>query len=911
MKKSRIILCGILALLLTSINCLATNYYLSSSTGNDGMNSGKSASSPWKSLDKLKTVLPFIQAGDSVLFKCNDTFDGQLILSRSGNAPKSIYFGSYGSGKKPVISGTAAVSNWVQTANNIWEAAFPGGGSKATNFFINGIPQQIGRWPNATDPNKGYLSYESHSGTNQITDNQLTSAINWTGAEAVVRRVRWILDRLTIRSHTGNTLLFTTNVGYEFIDGFGYFIQNDPKTLDQQGEWYYNGASKKFSLYSTSDPNQWITTAPKTDVLLKTDGLSYITVENLRFVGSGNQTVDISNSANLTFRNIEVDYSGVNAVNFFNSKNIVFESNLINHTNNNAFTQNGCKNFVIRNNTIKNTALIAGMGLGSDGQYNAVQLGGTNLLVENNRVDSVGYIGINFNGDTLTIRNNLISNYCMTKDDGGGLYTWGNGSFSHSRKLIGNIVMNAIGAPEGSAWPGVAAEGIYIDDRSANVEITGNTAFNCGNTGIFLHNANHITVRNNVSYNNGKQFWMMHDNIAPTYPITNCVVDSNVFVARDASQKVASMETIDNGIAKLGSFDYNYYCRPLDDKLPISISYVDGSIISESLSLQDWQARFSKDQHSGKSPIDVAPYRILTVKPLNLLYNPGFDSSMSYWTSWSNYGNGKIALAQGEGFSGNGLKASFTSPSGKTDGYLLVTSNSFNVTKGKVYRLKFMAKGSKAGVSIKLITRKNGSPYNEVANSENVALTTSYSPYEFYIDASLTEPNSRIDFEIREGQGEVWFDNLELVELDVEKTNPDDLIRFEYNAGNSDKLINVPQGFVDVKGNPVSGSLVLKPFKSVVLFKNLNTIIGELSIPAKQQIRMFPNPATNETTIKSTGQIHSVCIRNLNGQLINSYKKIDSEEFTIHDLPKAGLYLVQVETSGKTECKKLVIANYE
>ena len=50
-------------------------------------------------------------------------------------------------------------------------------------------------------------------------------------------------------------------------------------------------------------------------------------------------------------------------------------------------------------------------------------------------------------------------------------------------------------------------------------------------------------------------------------------------------------------------------------------------------------------------------------------------------------------------------------------------------------------------------------------------------------------------------------------------------------------------------------------------------------------------------------------MRNMNGQLLNSFLCNSGGEFTIHKLPKAGLYLVQVETSGKTDFKKLVVTN--
>ena len=899
----------IFILALSVSNVHATSYFLSSSSGNVLLNDGKSINSAWQSIEQLKTVLNLLLPGDSVFFKCNETFYGQINLNRSGNAPKNIYFGSYGTGKKPVIKGTATITTWTQTATNIWESASTDCGTKVTNFFINNIPQQIGRWPNVTDTNKGYLTLESHTGTNQITDNELTTAIDWTGAEAVVRRVRWILDRLTIKSHTGGTLLFTTKVSYEFMDGFGYFIQNDPKTLDQQGEWYYNPVSKKFSIYSKIDPNTLITTATQLDNLFKINGRNYITIENLQFNGSGKLTMDIDNCNKITIRNNEFNYSGENAIDLNASTNVLFESNLINHTNNNAFVQNGCKKFVMRNNVIKNTALIAGMGWGSDGQYNAVILGGTNLLVEYNTIDSVGYIGLNFNGDTLLIKNNVISNYCMTKDDGGGLYTWSPGTTNYSRKLIGNILMNAIGAPEGSGWSGVAAEGIYVDDRSSNVDIIGNSIYKCGNNGIYIHNANFINIKDNTVYDNGIQLRMSHDNIAPTFPITNSAIENNVFVSRDAGQLVASYETVDNGISAIGTFDYNYYCRPIDDQLVIKTSYVDATSFNDINTLASWRSMFGKDQHSGKSPIVVDEYKILGLKTLNFFLNSDFETNISNWYTTSQYNNGRITLAKGVGNPGNSLKASFNSASGQVRAYMVVRSNNIALTMGKGYRLKFSAKSSDPTISIKMIARQNGGSNEDVAKRENFTPGIAYSNFEFLIVPTRAEATARIEFEIPEFRGSIWFDNFEIVEAEVEKTNVDDFIRFEYNATKTDKSISISDNYVDVKGIPVSGNVVLKPFTSIILFKKLTTSIGIQHETIESTIQLIPNPAANYVRIKSNAAIISVCLHDMKGSVIKTYNGLGTTEFTIDNLPTTGLYIVDVKTQNRRESKKLFIQN--
>jgi len=534
-----------------------------------------------------------------------------------------------------------------------------------------------------------------------------------------------------------------------------------------------------------------------------------------------------------------------------------------------------------------------------------MKLGGTNLLVEYNTIDSVGYIGMDFTGDTITIKNNVISNYCMTKDDGGGLYTWNNDSINFSRKLIGNIVFNAIGAPEGTGGNQVAAEGIYIDDRSANVDIIGNSVYKCGNSGIYIHNANHLNIHGNNIYDNGIQLIMRHDNAARTYPITNSVVDSNVFVSRDINQLVASFETVDNEVSDFGTFDYNSYCRPFDDDLTIHAS---GLSKNETITFDGWRLNYQKDQHSTKSPIAVEQQKILEVTSSNFFNNSDFESNMNSWTSSSTYNNSRITLAIGEGDPGNSLKASFTSSSGKSGGYMFVVSNNFEMTKGKSYRLRFSAKSSISNTSIKIVPLKIGTT-NEVANEKSFVLGTTYSDFETLIIPLMDEPLSTIEFEIPEFHGSVWFDNMEIVEVSVENTNPDDYIRFEYNASKNDKTISIPDNYVDAKGSPVSGNIILLPYSSIILFKKVVTSIGVQHKTTDSEIGLLPNPASNYVTVKSKDEILSVSIFDMSGQMIQSSKGLGNTEVTIPSLPKSGLYVVQVQTEGKTEYKKLIIRN--
>lgn len=70
-----------------------------SSAGSDE-NSGLSANEP---LRTLKAVVGRLEAGDTVLLKCGDTFAGDVEISARGTADRPIRISSYGEGDKPLI----------------------------------------------------------------------------------------------------------------------------------------------------------------------------------------------------------------------------------------------------------------------------------------------------------------------------------------------------------------------------------------------------------------------------------------------------------------------------------------------------------------------------------------------------------------------------------------------------------------------------------------------------------------------------------------------------------------------------------------------------------------------------------------------------------------------------------------
>ena len=85
-------------------NTERTTFYVSSSIGDD--NSDGSQSSPWKSLSKISSKE--FSPGDTVFFKKGDSFTGHFTVKGSGSDEKPIVFTTYGSGNKPILTGSGS-----------------------------------------------------------------------------------------------------------------------------------------------------------------------------------------------------------------------------------------------------------------------------------------------------------------------------------------------------------------------------------------------------------------------------------------------------------------------------------------------------------------------------------------------------------------------------------------------------------------------------------------------------------------------------------------------------------------------------------------------------------------------------------------------------------------------------------
>src|SRR4051812_39251014 len=404
------------------IKANATNYYFSSSQGDDNRSSSQaqSSSTPWKSIDKLNSFFSYINPGDRILFKCGDIFYGAISTSRSGSSSSPITFSSYGSGNKPVISGLSTVTSWTSLGNGIYESNSLSAGTQVNMVLINGKQYAMGRYPNVSSGNGGYLNFESH-GYNYINDNENPLSSSWNGAQLVVRTNHWTIEKSTITNVSGTTINYGTSFKYGLTDKFGYFVQNSIKALDQYGEWYYNPNTRKIAVYfGSSSPSNNVQVSTK-EKLLTLQG-SNIVLNNIAIRGANKYGIwgDWANVSNLQVKNCSIDFSGVDGVAIANRRDFVMDSTTITNSNSvgvSFYVKN--YNPVVKNSTIRNNGIIPGMLLKDDAGRMGMGIFSTEgLTATNNIIANSGYIGIMFIGSNNLIKNNYVDTFSTVLDDG-------------------------------------------------------------------------------------------------------------------------------------------------------------------------------------------------------------------------------------------------------------------------------------------------------------------------------------------------------------------------------------------------------------------------------------------------------------------------------------------------------------
>ena len=785
-----------------------TVYYVDADGGDDA-NPG-TVDAPWKSVAKVNASQHLLRPGDRVLFRRGRVFPGPLLVETSGSPELPITYGSYGDGSKPELTGFATPGPWKPAGTGLWEAPCA---TPVHVLTVDGIARAMGRTPNS-----GYLTVDSHVGKTSITDADLPPG-DWIGAEVVIRKYRWVIDRNRVTGQSGRTLSYASASVYEAVNGHGYFLQNHPRTLDAFGEWFFDPAARTLRLFcGEQNPAVLQVRVGAVNTLIAAATRHDLVFSDLRLTGANQAAINLDSSTRITVRGCDVRWSGVNAVQGVRAQRLTLEDCTIEDTNNDAILlQDGVSHCVVRRVAIRNTGMIPGMGGSGDGTYNAITMaGGSDNLIEAFTITNTGYIPVHFGGSRITIQNGVIDGYASVKDDSGGIYTW-TGATDRTkyadRRILNNLILNSRGATDGAVGT-PKGFGIYLDDAASEVEVRGNTVARTS-AGIFLHNAHHCRITGNTFFDNDVQLLIAHDDIAPEAEaaIRGVTFTGNTLISRTPGQLVMSATSKTDDFAQFGTFDRNVYARPADPALIVEQGVKDA--LPQAYDLEGRRAVTGLDAGTVPAAVTIAPYAIRALGP-DLVPGGDFHKPLKNVSTWSKAKNSELAWSEGP-LDGGCLQHRCKAPTATGQTSLLMVPAGA-LAAGKRYLLRFTILGSADHGSVHVRLRDIDRPWGYLTDPQTVKVDRTRRECEVLFTSASDRPGSQIEWSFNDRDGNFWLDNVRLQEATVQDADPG-LFRLETNPTDLPRTVRLEGAWVDVAGKSTAGSLTLPPRGSLVLLR--------------------------------------------------------------------------------------------
>lgn len=517
-------------------NYSGTIYYVSSSTGNDSNAGTKSA--PFASIDKVNTLT--LSGDDAVLFYSEDSIIGQITVNNSGNFGHPITFGTYGPiSSKPKIYGSEEITGWTLHSGNIYKKVLT---NDITQLFVDGERATAARYPKTL-----YYDITTVNSTTQFTSTEITSQSTdyYKDATIILRDDPWSIASKTVTGSTGQTITINSAPAGTLKVNWGFYMVGKLEFLTAAGEWYYDTATKTVYFWTPNGdtPDNYEVRGSVNDYGVFLDnGKDYVTIKDLDIREQSLYGILIRESDNVTVDNCNIENVASQGVRI---DELAGYATVQNCTISNIQTY-GIRSYgefnTFDNNVISNIGLVENINQSGyfygDAIYHSE---GGNCTISNNRIDSIGYIGIHFdeNAQYTLVENNTVSNGMLSLTDGGGIYCWVRPDLSKpvtGSIIRNNYIENMVGNLDGAVATSKAANGIYLDDRVSSVNVYGNTVNGVAEYGLFLHNNIDANVYDNTFYNSGRSYYITHD-----FSAANNIVHNNTFYNIPESPSVNSI----------------------------------------------------------------------------------------------------------------------------------------------------------------------------------------------------------------------------------------------------------------------------------------------------------------------------------------------------------------------------------
>jgi len=811
----------------------AKNTLYISPDGNDN-NDGLSPKTAWKTLSKLQSSQTELIAGTQVLFRSGATFRGNLSLDNVHGAPgEEISFGAYCVGEKPIISGLTELRNWQSAGPNKWVTKCESCPDDLGLFTHNKSPLGFSRYPNVNNESRGYDYTHQFSRTAVVSD--ALRGKNWRGAELVLRNSNWVLDRLKIGEHFGDTVTFSggkltydpsTNAN---DSGYGFFIQNHIDAMDLDGEWVWNSSSKEITLqWSLGNPSSFNFAASTQQNVLSINNSSNLSFKDLSFIGGNTFNIFSSAAQDISMDGID-SLAATNSIHFQDRSNNVHLNNLsVTDSSNIGVNLFFCGNCSLTNSNVTDSGMIAGLSTNGIGGHVAIYAAANvdddnySVLIEGNTVDRSGYLGISMN-DRVIVRNNLVQGYNAIKTDGGGIYMF-NIDGKNKTVIENNVVKDPAASTAGMIGQKTAIEGastqsygIYLDGATTDIKVHGNTVLRGGDSALFMNK----TARIDIQYNKfiDSDFSAIYyrdysDRSGPTLENPGQIVKHNTIVQLNETPLFnLTSQTASYDLSEFGDINNNDYCAPYSQGI-FDFNKPNQSNTDYLIGFADWQ-RLGFDANGQMCDIALDNF-VETSVGNELVSNGQFANNTDNWRLLSNNG----LLTHTTDSSGAMLvNDNGNEPNTTINPHIVLLGDGANL--GDVYRVSYHAKSNNTEntpLSARLLL--HDAPYSRLTSTYTRSVPSQVEQYSFYLSVLETAANFRLWFETNSNDLPLLLDNVSVRRVQGYFKDRDNLILVKTNRGNTAQPTVLDDDYMDINGKIINAGsqITINPLSSLVLF---------------------------------------------------------------------------------------------
>jgi hypothetical protein len=491
---------------------IGNDWYFSQS-GNDS-NAGTLAS-PYKTISKLNSIIPNLQAGDSVFFNRGDVWNEAEITidGIAGTAGNSIVFTAYGTGADPVITGGKAFDGLFTQSGNYWTYAYTGytKGTHVHNtagILIDGTFHGVAR-----EPERGnYYHNTSNSSYTTITDTDRSFTVDGLiGGVASIYTDNYTLVNDII---TDNTATGITVTGFQKVDNgtFAnaltdgsnpYIVSNYRGAADNDGEHWYQ--EDTLGVYYESNLNALSVEFPVVDRVFNIDDAQYLKFDNLDIRGANLILIDMDNST-AVFDSCKFSMASTGIDAYYGS--VTVTNSTMEYVHDNGIFLRNTDATTINSNDFNYITYYEGMNNYYHDWNAAIAFEHTkgDLNVRYNTFDTVTIaFQTHWAEDDWYFEYNKIDGYGFTMADVAAIYMGGDWRTDITKSIKGNIILNSdfdrtrIVGDTTATHVGNYPHALYFDYNTNGVVAEDNTIWKTNCAFFFNRNRNNILRNNDIA----------------------------------------------------------------------------------------------------------------------------------------------------------------------------------------------------------------------------------------------------------------------------------------------------------------------------------------------------------------------------------------------------------------------------